>query len=422
MEAAEFRSAFRALGGFDYARAEHHVVVMDPEGKVLLSRRLAEKAEDWAELARVLEPLKPLAMAIETNNGPAVERMLAMGITVYPMNPKAAERFRDRKCSSGAKDDARDAFCFADALRSDGPGWRSLPPEDERTQELRLLCRDEIGLIGQRTALVNQMRAALVEYYPTALEAFEDWTAPSSWQFVLQFPTPRELLRRGQRQWENFLHAHHLWRAQSGPARLERFARAMELGNPKEAVVRAKSLLAVTLAKQLLTLEPLLLEYRRRIQELYGRHPDHDLFDSLPGIGDRTRNRLLGEIGSDRERFDSPEALQAYAGTAPVTRQSGKSRTVHVRYACSKWLRNAVHWLSDLSRSDCLWAQVYYQRKREQGMTHQAALRCLGQRWLKILWKMLQTEQKYDPERHLRSLIHHGSWTIQRLPSLPTAP
>ena len=420
MEAQEFLGQFAYFGGFDFAREEHHVAVVDRQGKLVLDRQLPETAAGWAGFRREVEELKPLAVAIETNNGPAVERMLEMGVTVYPMNPKAAQRYRDRKAPSGVKDDALDAWCFADALRTDGQGWRALKPEDELTKELRILCRDEITLIGQRTALVNSLRTALVEYYPAVLEAFADWTHPATWAFIVQFPTPQELLRRGKRKWENFLHSHRIWRTETAQKRLEIFAHATELANPSEAVTRAKSLLAVSLAQQLLTLEPLLEEYRRRIEELFGRHPDHDLFDSLPGIGNKTASGLLAELGSDPDRFDSPDALRAYSGTAPVTVQSGKKRVVYMRRMCNKWLRNAMHWLADLSRAECVWAAVYYQKKKEQGMTHQAALRCLANRWEKIIWKMRRTGQKYDPELHMRNMIQQGSWVVKLLPAVAT--
>jgi transposase len=344
-----------------------------------------------------------------------------MGISVYPMNPKAAERLRDRKAPSGVKDDELDAWSFADGLRTDGHGWRMLRPEDERTKELRICCRDEIALIGQKTALVNALQAALVEYYPAALQAFDDWTLAATWQFVIQFPTPQELVRRGKRKWENFLHAHRLYRSETAEQRLEIFAHAKEFANPSEAVTRAKSLLAVSLAKQLLTLEAQLEQYRQHIQKLFEQHPDHDLFDSLPGIGAKTKARLLGELGADPERFADANALRAYAGSAPVTQQSGKSRAVYLRRACNKWLRNAMHWLADLSRSECVWAATYYARKKEQGLGHAAALRCLAGRWQKILWKMIQTGQKYDPELHMQNMIRHGSWVVQLLPEATPA-
>jgi hypothetical protein len=90
-------------------------------------------------------------------------------------------------------------------------------PENSLVKELRLLCRDEVGLIEQRSAFINQLRHALAEYYPTALEAFTDWGAISAWMFLQRFPTPHLLEKAGKRQWEKFLHSRHLWRNESGP-------------------------------------------------------------------------------------------------------------------------------------------------------------------------------------------------------------
>lgn len=422
MQPEEFLRTFAHFGGFDFARkASHHIVIVDRVGRVVLNQPLPETAEDWAKFREAAKPLFPLAVAIETNNGPAVERLLEMGVSVYPMNPKAAERLRDRKAPSGAKDDELDAWSFGDGLRTDGHGWRMLKPEDEGTKELRILARDEITLISQRTALVNALQQALVEYYPAALQAFDDWTIPSTWEFVLQFPTPHELARRGQRKWENFLHSHRLWRKETAQKRMDIFAKAMEFISPSEAVTRAKSLLARSLAKQLITLEAQLEEYRAMIQKCFEEHPDHDLFDSLPGIGDKTKARLLAEMGTDPERFESADALRAYAGSAPVTHKSGTSCVVSFRYACNKWLRNAMHWLADLSRSGSVWAETYYQKKRQEGKKHAEALRCLAGRWQKILWKMIQTRTKYDSELHMRNQIQHGSWVVKLLPAAKPA-
>ena len=132
----------------------------------------------------------------------------------------------------------------------------------------------------------------------------------------------------------------------------------------------------------------------------------------MPGLGAKTPPRLAAEIGSIRERFEDPESLQTYGGTAPVTQQSGKSRRVKFRRACNKHLRSAVGFLADHSRKKCVWAQVYYERKRDQGMSHACALRCLGQRWMKILWKMWQTRTPYDEALHTRNQTRHGSWVV----------
>ena len=116
-------------------------------------------------------------------------------------------------------------------------------------KELRLLCRDEVGLIEQRTAFINQLRHALAEYYPTALEAFEDWGAVSAWMFLQRFPTPQLLEKAGKRQWEKFLHSRKLWRTESGPRRMELFAKATEFGS-SEPTANAKSMLALSLVYQ----------------------------------------------------------------------------------------------------------------------------------------------------------------------------
>ena len=134
------------------------------------------------------------------------------------------------------------------------------------------------------------------------------------------------------------------------------------------------------------------------------------------GTGGKLAPRLLAELGADRTQFDSPESLQCYAGTAPVTRQSGRSRQVFCRWACNKHLRAAVRLWADFSRHTCAWAQAYYRRKKEQGMGHAAAVRCLGQRWLKILWKMWQSRQPYDETIHALNQQKHGSWLLQLKP------
>ena len=418
-------NAFERLshyGGFDWAKHQHQLAVVDHAGAVRLELRFDNTAEGWALLREKLAPFPALGVAIETSCGPDVERLLDMGLAVFPLNPKAAERYRDRKRPAGAKDDPLDAWCFADALRTDGHAWRPLRPLDPATMELRLLCRDEIALIQQRTALANQVQAALHEYYPVALQSFDDWTSPLAWRFVLAFPTPADLAHAGKRKWEKFLHANRAWRPGTDERRLALFAKAAAFANPNAAVTAAKGLLAVAVAEQLLTLQRQIDRFRARIEQVFAQHPDRDTFGSLPGAGDKIAPRLLAELGPDRQTFDSPEALQCYAGTAPVTRRSGKRHDVVIRRSCNMTLRATVHLWADLSRSTCVWAQAYYARKREQGMGHAAALRCLGQRWLKILWRMWRDRAAYDEARHTRDQVKHGSWVVKLLPDATPEP
>jgi transposase len=406
-----------AFAGFDWARDHHDVLVVDRDGTVEVDFRFEENADGWRRLKERLSRYPDLAVAIETSSGAVVERLLEAGYDVYPVNPKAAKRYRERKVPSGTKTDRIDAWSLADALRLDGHSWRRLKPDHPLTLELRLLCRDEIALIEQRTALICQLRAALHEYYPTALQAFDNWTSPPSWAFVERFPTPEALVAAGKRKWEKFLHTFKLYHSERLYAkRLELFSAAAQSdGCP--AISNAKSLLAVTLAVQLRVLQKHLDQYRARIAKLFAQHPDHDVFGSLPGVGEKLGPRLLAGLGDDRERFDSAEGLQCYAGTAPVSYQSGQIRRACLRRACQKTLRFTVHLWANLSRSTCPWAEAYYRKKRNEGQSHACALRCLGQRWLKILWKMWQTRTCYDAELHQRNQVRHGSWVIALLPT-----
>jgi transposase len=404
--------------GFDWARDHHDIVIVDARGQIVAEFRIAHNLEGWQDFRQKIAAYPGLGIVIETSQGAAIDQLLQIDLTVYPIHPVAARRYRERKAPSGNKTDRVDAWSLADALRLDGSQWKALQPLDPLTQQLRLLCRDEMSLIEQRTALVNQLQQALSEYYPAALDAFKDWTRPSTWQFVLEFPTPEILLKRKRSRWEKFLHKHKLWRPDTAEQRLKIFARAGAFCG-SSAVTSAKSLLAVSLARLLRLLQAQLDEYRQQIERLFEQHPDSGLFGSLPGAARYLAPRLLGEITADPERFDDPQALQCLAGTGPVSYQSGQIHRVQVRHQCSKILRHIVHLWADCARHAAPWAETYYKKKRRDGMSHACALRCLGQRLLKIVWKMIQTRTPYNADVHAKNQLAHGSWVLQLLNQKP---
>jgi len=402
--------------GFDWGRGAHHVAVFDRHGHEAFHLSFDHNAAGWDRFVRKLRDhvglrLERLGVAIETRHGPAVEKLLELGCTVYPMNPKAAQRYRDRHAPSGTKDDLLDARSFGRALRSDGRQWRCLEPEDELTQQMRLMCRDEVRLIEQRTALINTLREALHEYYPAALEAFDDWTNPATWRFVKRFPTPRKLAAAGKKAWDKFLHAHRLYRPQTYDQRIACFRQATDLCGT-EPVTASKSVLALSLIAMLETLRKQLETYRRQIDRLFDQHPSRAIFDSLPGLGEKLAPRLLSECAEARKRYDRVEGLECCSGVAPIRFQSGQINKTRMRRACIKPLRYAVHLWANASRTKSVWARAYYAGKRAQGKSHACALRCLGRRWLRILWKLLATRELYDEARHLRNQIARGSWVL----------
>jgi transposase len=410
------------FGALDFSSDHHDVVVLDSLGARVVSFRFPESAAGWADFRQRIRKFPALGCAIETSRGWVIERLLEAGVDVYPVAPQKTKAYRERHRSSGACNDDLDAFILADALRTDGRHWRPLRPEDELTQKLRLLTRDEVSLIEERTAKVLQLKAALHEYYPAALEAFEDWTAEGAWNFLLTFPTPQVLQAAGRRRHEKFLHTNHLAKSRElYDKRLEIFSRATDFcGSP--AACEAKSLLAVSLAKLLRQLELQLKEYRKRIEDLFGQHPDHFIFESLPHAGPKLQPRLLSELGTHRDHFPDASSLQCFGGTAPVTEQSGKQRWVHFRRGCCKSLRHAVHlwaaeWLIEPS-----WGQVYYQQHRDKGCSHADALRRLGHKLLKLLWRVWYDRKPYDAGTHYSNQLKHGSWILKLAPNCALCP
>lgn len=407
---------FTHFAALDWAKDHHDVIVVDRQGTVIADFRFEHSFGGWKLFAEKLGSFEAVAVSIETSEGPAVEQLLAAGFDVFPINPKSARRYRERKRPAGSKTDRFDAWSLADALRMEGHGWRQLQPLNPLLSELRQLCRDEIALIEERTALINQLQHALSYYYPTALEAFQDWALHSAWAFVETFPTPDALLQAGRKKWGRWLHANKLFHSKLNEKRLDLFTRAGEF-RASSATTLAKSLLAVTRVKILFLIERRLAVYRERIETLFAQHEDQAVFVSLPGAGPKLAPRLLSEFGEDRAAFQTAQSIQCYAGTAPVSFQSGQKSRVLVRRACNQHFRQAVHLWVDLSRKYCVWAQTYYRTHRAKGHGHACALRCLGQRWLKILWKMWQTRKPYDEATHQRNQTKHGSWVLQLNPA-----
>ncbi|MGE9294595.1 MAG: IS110 family transposase [Puniceicoccales bacterium] len=404
------------FAALDWASQRHEAVVIDRDGNITEEFAFDHSADGWTYLRRRIAKYTHLAFAVESGMGIVVEQLLSTHALVFVVPAKNAKAYRERRVS-GSKTDRIDALSLARALRSDGHEWKPAQPLDPIIEQLRLLCRDEVALIQQRTRLVNQLRAALREYYPIALEAFNDWTTTSSWAFIEAFPTPEALAKAGRKRWEHFLHKNKLWR-NNVEARLETFARAKSfVGN--EAVTQAKSLLALSLVRMLTCVEVQINEYRKRIEQLYAEHPDHNIFDSLPGAGERLGPRLLAEMGEDRDVFPDANALQCYSGTAPVSYQSGQMHKVMLRRSCNKELRAAVHLWSQQAILRCPWAKIYYKAQRKRGKSHSCALRCLGNRLTKILWRIWQNHATYNADVHTANQIKHGSWVVQISPATP---
>lgn len=388
--------------GIDLAETEPHRASIIDDDKVRKELKVEPTARGVASLLNTIATYEPdkaqVLIAVERPDGPFVGELLQRGYTIYPINPKALERYRERFTLAGTKTDIVDARCLASLLRTDRDAYRPLVPDSPRTRELRMLTRDLAEFEKTQTMLVHQLRAALYASFPGIVPVFTDLTAPSALGFLKAFPTLQEASRASDDQIAAVLKA----AGYASPTRKVAQLRAA-LAQPQftvdAAVVGAKRMLILSLAETLLTLHQQIRAYDKRVGELFEDHPDREVFRSLPGAGPRLAARMAAELGDRRERFPSPRHVAAFAGMAPVTRQSGKSRLVVFRRACNKPFREVMHQFGFCSLTRAPWAREYYDAKRAQGKGHAEALRCLGCIWLRVMHAMWTHGTLYDEAR-----------------------
>ena len=393
--------------GVDWADEFHQVRISDPEGNKVIEKKVIENVEGLSEFGRFLDESRAkgieLWAAIEKPHGRIVDFLLDHGVVVYPVNPKALDRVRDRFRMSQSKNDCFDAYVLAEFVRTDHGHLRALEPNSNPAQELKLLTRDQHRLVRQKTRLLNQLTTTLKEYYARPLEVFSDLESNIALDFLRQYPTPQDLSNLTRRQWNRFCkREHHL-----GEERCKELWE--QLNQPQlavpEHVVRAKARLMAVLVVQLKTLRDGVENYNERIRSFFASMPAAELVKMLPGAKTGTIVATLwAELGDAKSRWESFRHLQAEAGVVPVTRASGKSRVVQFRFSCNKVMRHAVYWLAFVSLNRSEWANHYYRDQRAKGHSHHQALRALGAKWLKIIFVMWRDHKPYDENYHLANI------------------
>jgi transposase len=389
--------------GVDWADAAHAVWVGNEAGEAIASLTVTHTPAGLGEFGRWLHERHAegieLWAGIEKPEGRVIDFLLEHGVVVYPINPKALDRARDRFRMSGAKSDPFDARVLAEFLRTDHPHLTPLVPSSEGAQELKLLTRDYQRVVRQQTRLVNQLTATLKEYYPRPLECFEELTTALAREFLRAYPTPQAVAALTPRAWQRWARTHRLSAART--AALWETLRPPQLPVPAH-VVRAKARLVGVLVDELTAVVRAVAEYREAVDHFFAAMPEAQWARSLPaGQSGTTVPTLWAELGDAAGRWQSFQHLQAHAGAVPITVRSGKQQVVRFRFACNTHLRHAVHLLAFLSLRQSDWARAYYTQQRARGQSHHQAVRALGAKWLKIIFVMWSRQVPYDETHHL---------------------
>ena len=393
--------------GVDWGDRLHQVHVGDEEGEKVKEVKVQESPEGLAEIGRWLDERRAegieLWAAIEKPQGRIVDFLLDHGVEVYPVNPKAVDRVRDRYRMSGSKSDAFDAYVLAEFLRTDPVHLRALRSSSEKAQELKLLSRDQRRVGRHKTRLLNQLTTTLKEYYVRPLEVFEDLETEIALDFLQQYPTPAHLSALKRKQFNRFATTQHHLSKQRCEELWEKLQKP-QLGVP-EHVVRAKAQLLEVLIEQLRASIKAVKIYHHKVESFFASSPAAEFAKTLPGGKSGTLVAAIwAELGDAQGRWESSRHLQAEAGAVPVTKASGKSRVVHFRFACNKHLRYSMYWFSFVSLNHSEWAKLYYRGQRDKGHNHPQALRALGAKWLKIIFVMWRDHKPYDENYHLANI------------------
>ena len=388
--------------GDDWAEDHHDIEVQDEKGRVLARARLPEGIAGITRLHALIGQFADLdaepdevAIGIETDRGLWVTALRAAGYTVYAINPRQVARYRERHGTSGAKSDKADAHTMTDMVRTDSRQLRPVAGDSPEAEAIKVAARAHQTLIWERSRHLLRMRAALREYFPAALEAFDDLAAADTLELLAKAPDPASAARLTTGQ---ITAALKRARRRGIPAKAAAIAAALrgeQMRQPQplaEAYAATVSSLTVIIA----ALNGEIAKMEQQVTACFRRHPDAAIYLSQPGTGEILGARQLGEFGDDPHRYASAKARKNYAATSPVTRQSGKKKSVLARFIRNDRLADALHRQAQSALRASPGARAYYDEQRDRGLDHDAALRALSNRLAGILHGCLKTGTLYD--------------------------
>jgi transposase len=388
--------------GLDWSRCKHDFVIMNLQGQILERGTIAHNANALAELATRIEQrvdsAKQVRVGLELNDGALLAWLVSKKYTIFGIQPKSAQRARDIYRPGGSKDDRIDAFVLAEFVRVNEARLRPWSAPSEITLELRELLRWREELVQQRTAAYQRLRALLAEWSPQLAELCDNLECIWQLDLLSQFPTETRLCQAHGNRIRSFVRNHRM--RPKKQQQIEDIHRSVPMPIPAGRVQVVERQTAFLIEQtRMLTAE--IKQIEEDMHESTAQHPDVNVFKSLPVHGIVTIAGLMVIFGDNHERTTSPDELAAMYGVAPVTIASGKAKRVRQRRACDHTFHQTlVHFAFNTAFCDGCWAGPFYQRKRSEGATHYAALRCLAKRWLKILHRIWKDHATYDEQLH----------------------
>jgi transposase len=414
----ETHEVFAAFVGLDWADAKHDVCLQaagTAQREHCSLEHTPEAIEAWVSSLRQRFAGKPIAVCLELNKGPIVSALRKYDFLVlFPINPLTLARYREAFTPSRAKDDPTDAELQLELLLTHRAKLQPLHPQSPAMRALAQLVEHRRRVVGDKVRITNRLTSTLKNYFPHVLQWFPDKDTPIFCDVLSRWPTLKAAQLARRSTLETFFRDHHVRSADVVAQRLHAIKAATPL-TTDEGVIAPHALLVQALVNQRRGTLEAIETFDNAIAQRAQSHPDFPLFQALPGAGPVFASRLLVAFGEQRERYATAAELQKYAGIAPVTERSGKKAWVHWRLQCPKFLRQTfVEWAAESIRHS-FWARVYYQQQRDKGKAHQAAVRTLACKWIRILFRCWPDRTPYDEATSLHALNRRGSSLIHNL-------
>jgi transposase len=409
---------FAAFVGLDWADAKHDVCLQatGTARREFLSFEYRPEAIDaWVQTLRTRFHGHPVAVCLELNKGPIVSALRNDDfLGLFPVNPLTVARYREAFTPSRAKDDPTDAALQVELLLKHRDKLKPLQPQSPAMRALAQLVEYRRRLGGDKVRCTNRLTSALKNSFPQVLQWFPEKDTALFCDVLSRWSTLKAAQLARRSTLEGFFRAHHVRSVDVIATRLQAIQSAMAL-TTDDGVITPNVLLVHALVAQLRVTLQAIADFDTAIAHRAQAHPDFPLFDALPGAGTVFAPRLLVAFGAQRERFTSAAELQKYAGIAPVTERSGKKSWVHWRLQCPTFLRHTfVEWAAESTRHS-FWAQVYYQQQRDKGKAHQAAVRALAFKWIRILFRCWQDHIPYEESVSLQALKRRSAPLLHTL-------
>jgi transposase len=390
--------------GDDWAEDHHDVELMDESGLTLAKARLPEGVAGIARLHAMIgaqlgegADAAEVLVGIETDRGPWVAALVAAGYTVYAVNPLQASRYRERHGVSGAKSDPADAHILADMVRTDAHQLRPVAADSAAGEAVKVIARQHKTLIWERTRHMLRLRHALREYFPAALEAFDDLGAVDTLELLAKAPDPVSAAKLNRSQIRAALNHARRRDIDTKTTRIQDALRGEQLG--RDAVITgAYAATTRSIVAVLGVLNEQIKILHGQVEQHFGRHPDAEIILSQPGLGTILGARVLAEFGDAPGRYADAKARKNYAATSPITRASGKQKVVLARFVHNDRLIDALLLQAQSALQASPGARAYYDKQRARGLDHHAALRQLANRLVGILHGCLKTRTHYDED------------------------